>query len=292
MPEFSIIIPTYNRKKFVSKTIDSALNQSEASFEVIVIDDGSTDGTKDLIGSTYSDEVKYVFQNNKERGAARNRGGTIAKGDYIYFLDSDDLLYPNHLAAASDYLSSFVDKPEWFFQEYDIQDKDQKIAISYNRSNPLQTLIEEGNFMSCHGVFLRRDVFLANQFKEDRRLSGSEDYELWLRLAAQYELHINPIVTSSLVQHDDRSVFNFKSEPLIQRKKILLESLKSNKAFMNKFGDRYRSIEENSYSYIALHLMMSGYKSRALDYLWKSLKMSPRRAFSKRTLATIKFLLK
>lgn len=90
---FSVVIPVYNRKNLVKDAIDSVLNQSTKSYEVIVVNDGSTDGTKRVINE-YSNQVKIINQRNYGPAIARNRGISVAEGEYITFLDSDDLWFP------------------------------------------------------------------------------------------------------------------------------------------------------------------------------------------------------
>ena len=286
----SIIIPTYNRKAFLDKTIRSALNQTKKALEIIVVDDGSTDGTENFVRDTFGDQVIYLCQPNKERGAARNYGASVAKGDYIYFLDSDDLLYPDHIEKALGFLA-LHDRPAWFFQEYEVVDGQSKHGIKYNRDNPLGTLLTEGNFLSCHGVFIRKDFFEQHRFNEDRALAGSEDYELWVRLAAEQRLLINPVVTSALVQHDDRSVFNFNPDKLIERKELMLRLLLENKTVAKSFSSYFPQLKCHTYSYIALHAAMIGAKKSALKYWLKGILSAPTSFLKKRNLAIFKHLL-
>lgn len=98
MPCISIVVPTYNRVDSLRRSIDSVLNQSFDDFELIIVDDGSSDKTLDLIKS-YDDDRIIPVQHEKNRGAnaARNTGVNIAKGEYISFLDSDDVFHENHL---------------------------------------------------------------------------------------------------------------------------------------------------------------------------------------------------
>ena len=98
MPFFSIIIPTYNRAHVIMRPIDSVLRQTFEDWELIIVDDGSTDDTKSIIESYHDNRIRYVWQENQERSAARNHGIALAKGEWICFLDSDDDYYPNHLA--------------------------------------------------------------------------------------------------------------------------------------------------------------------------------------------------
>src|SRR3990172_6722546 len=98
---FTVVIPTYNRAEFVVQAVSSVLAQTFIDFEALVIDDGSTDKTREKIEEQFSAEkrVTYFRQENSERGAARNNGIRKARGQYITFLDSDDLLHPGHLAS-------------------------------------------------------------------------------------------------------------------------------------------------------------------------------------------------
>ena len=92
-PLFSVIIPTFNRADFIGKTVESVLRQTFTDFEIIVIDDGSTDNTAEIIAPIIDERLTYHFKQHEERAAARNAGTKLARGEYVTFLDSDDLLY-------------------------------------------------------------------------------------------------------------------------------------------------------------------------------------------------------
>jgi len=97
--KFSIIIPTYNRANFIAKAINSVLNQSYENWELIIVDDGSSDNTKDVIEEFMSidSRIKYLYQVNSERSKARNNGIKNSTGDFICFMDSDNLFEKNRL---------------------------------------------------------------------------------------------------------------------------------------------------------------------------------------------------
>jgi glycosyltransferase involved in cell wall biosynthesis len=95
-PRFSVVIPTYNREKLVGPTIDSVLAQTFADYEIIVVDDGSTDGTPEVLRS-YGTKIKAIRQANQGPEVARDRGIATATGEYVALLDSDDLLWPHAL---------------------------------------------------------------------------------------------------------------------------------------------------------------------------------------------------
>ena len=103
-PFFSIIIPTYNRQHLISRPINSILNQTFNDYEIIIVDDGSSDNTDHLITSMQNKKIRYIKTDNCGVAHARNTGIKLATGKYIGFLDSDDLLEKNHLESAYDYL--------------------------------------------------------------------------------------------------------------------------------------------------------------------------------------------
>lgn len=95
--KFSIIIPTYNRANMIGKAIDSILAQTYTNWELIIVDDGSTDNTKDVVQAYNDNRINYFYQENKGRSAARNYGIDMSEGDYISFLDDDDCYLPDFL---------------------------------------------------------------------------------------------------------------------------------------------------------------------------------------------------
>jgi glycosyltransferase involved in cell wall biosynthesis len=105
-PTVSVIIPTYNRQNFISQTIDSVLGQTYTDYEIIVVDDGSTDDTRPVV-EAYGDRVRYVWTENGGTGHARNVGMQHARGKYFIFLDSDDLFYPYALELETNLLARF-----------------------------------------------------------------------------------------------------------------------------------------------------------------------------------------
>jgi len=98
-PFFSIVIPAYNRAYILPETIGSIQEQSFENWEVIVVDDGSKDSTRELVESLSIEDkrIRYVYQSNAERSVARNNGADHALGNYLMFLDSDDKYAPGHL---------------------------------------------------------------------------------------------------------------------------------------------------------------------------------------------------
>ena len=117
---FSVIIPSYNRANIIKNTIKSVQNQLFENWECLIIDDGSTDNTKEVIESISKEDkrVKYIYQLNAERSAARNLGIKNASGEYICFLDSDDFYLENHLIELKNKIDVSLNKKALFFSNY------------------------------------------------------------------------------------------------------------------------------------------------------------------------------
>src|SRR5687767_11931504 len=97
---FSVVIPTYNRADQISDTIRSFLDQNYNRFEIIVVDDGGSDNTREVVTAFKDQRISYHYKENGERAAARNYGAALAKGDYVTFYDSDDAVYPFYFSHA------------------------------------------------------------------------------------------------------------------------------------------------------------------------------------------------
>jgi glycosyltransferase involved in cell wall biosynthesis len=288
---FSIIVPTYNRANFISFTIQSLLNQTEKDFEIIVVDDGSTDDTENVVKEIDAKNITYVRISNSERGFARNYGANLAKGDYINFFDSDDIALNNHLSEASRMIQLYK-QPEVFHLNYAIKNMETGQLVNKKwASNQVSNVIFEGNPLSCNGVFIRTDIALKHPFNNSRKLSVSEDWDLWLKLSARFSIHLSNVITSHIINHGNRSVFSFNEEKNIERMKELLLSLNSDLFFMSKFGSKIYKIEAHMYSYFSIHAAVAGHRLKALKYIFKSILINPMEIFTKRFLAIIKHIL-
>lgn len=290
-PYFSVVIPTYNRAHLIRKTIESVLAQEDTDFEIIVVDDGSSDNTEEVVRGVADERVAYYRKDNAERAAARNYGAARARGRYINFFDSDDLLYPNHLTIARRLIEQ-KNEPEIFHLGFEMRDAEGRLLYRVDSlKGSLNEQLPRGNLLSCNGVFVRRDVALKFPFNEDRQLSASEDWELWLRLASRYQIHYSNEVTSIIVNHDARSVLGSQEAALLNRKDLTLKYLFEDEAFVEKYGRRRRTIENEFLSYIALHLALSGAPRRACKYLKDSVLVLPSSIFRRRFLAVVKHVI-
>jgi hypothetical protein len=148
-----------------------------------------------------------------------------------------------------------------------------------------------GNYMGCSGIIIKKEVAVRYPFNGDRNLSGSEDYELWMRLAARFKIHTPKIITCSLHSHEERSViYNIKKEPLIIRKDLLIQYAYADKVVNKIYGDKKNIFICNSLLYVSLHLAIARINRPSLSYLLKALSYNPFAIFDRRFLGIMKTL--
>lgn len=287
---FSVIIPTYNRDGFIDNTINSVLTQHFKNFELLVVDDGSTDDTQKIVAEFTDKRVRYFNKQNAERAAARNYGIEKARGKYITFLDSDDLFKQNHLLTA--YEISQNQNLDIFHLGYDVAEYNGSVIYAWKKlPNPVNDKLIEGNFLSCLGVFIKREILLENKFNEDRELSGSEDYELWLRLAARFKIFTYPQSTAILINHEQRSVVLPEPQKLERRIELLGQYLIKDEAFLSRYGLQLKKLKVFRNIYLALHLaLIPGSKQKALKIMLSTFWDFPQIIFNRRFWIVIKKL--
>jgi glycosyltransferase involved in cell wall biosynthesis len=294
-PFFSVIIPTYNRANLLKIALDSFANQQYKSYEIVVVDDGSTDNTSEIIKQISDPRIRYYKIENNERGAARNFGWLESFGEYVTFLDSDDVVYSNHLQQAFAFIKK-MNNPCCFAQAYEIKDAAKgKILRKSHKSKSLviNKDILKGNFLSCIGVFIKKEiVYDGIVFEEDRRFAGTEDWLLWLQLAARYPFYFNNTISACMIYHNDRSVLSFNKESLFFRANFLKCKLHKDKVFIKAFGKRgFNMVYSHVLSYVSLHLAMIGERQASALFFFRSVQINFLSVFDKRTLAIIKELL-
>lgn len=291
-PLFSIIIPAYNRADIIRGTIESVLAQSFRDFEVIFVDDGSSDGTAEVAKASGDERFRCFTTANQERLRARNFGARQARGRYINFLDSDDRLYPDHLAEAAALIARHGE-PEVFHLGFEIK---TPAGVVVRRIDDLSGDVDEelarrGSILHFNGLFLRKDVAMANPINEDVRLIGSEEYELCMRLAARFPIRYSNVVTSVVVDHPGRSVLHSDKGRLIGRYDAFMDSFRTDGPFAARYGRHRARMAADFMSYIALHLALLGDKSGSIEYLWRCCSAYPPAMFTKRFGATLKRLI-
>jgi glycosyltransferase involved in cell wall biosynthesis len=189
-----VIIPVYNCEKYISRAITSVISQTYLPNKVIIVDDGSTDGTADLVKSLKSQiEVKYVRKNNGGPNSARNVGISHCTSEYIAFLDSDDEWHDNKLAEQVKTLrNTAFDNLGVVYCKSVIIDEDGETLLSLPLDYTLRGRIYDRLFdvnrivSSASGVLVKRECFSKTGLF-DESLRAGEDWDMWLRLAKHYE---------------------------------------------------------------------------------------------------------
>lgn len=196
-PLVSIIIPAYNYANFISETILSIQKQTHTNWEALIIDDGSTDNTKDIVTDFAKSDsrIKYIYQTNKGLPAARNTGIKASEGVYIQFLDADDLLSESKLEVQVKYMQQNQNTDISYTHAHYFKDSDKNIFYSdINLSTKnwmpklngsgriiLEKLIEF-NIMPVNSALVKRNLFNTVGYQNED-LKSLEDWEFWLRCA-------------------------------------------------------------------------------------------------------------
>ncbi|MCX6181567.1 MAG: glycosyltransferase family 2 protein [Bacteroidetes bacterium] len=282
---FSIVIPTYNRGDLILATLESVLAQSYREFEVIIVDNCSTDDT-DRVLQPYIDKglIRYIkHDKNYERAKSRNTGMQNAKGDFLTLLDSDDFMYRDCLQDASQYI---LRNPEiMVFQNmYELVNEQRERVYLYSfpsLENQYKALCG-GNFMACIGGFLHKEVYTKIQFDANRELTGSEDYEFWFRVFAKYKVGRINKVNSGVLQHEGRSV-NFDTfDLMVKHKEYIVAMIRRHSAVKEKFEKYIPRFEASFLIYAAIKANQARLFSKSIQLLHKALRADFTVLFSKR----------
>lgn len=294
-PFFSTIIPTYNRASQVVIAIHSILNQSFQNFEIIVVDDGSEDNTKVAVGHLceVDNRIRYFYKQNEERSIARNFGIEKAVGKYVSFLDSDDLIYSNHFEVAFSLLerNEFPEVGHLGFETID--EKGHRLSVTNQLDSFFKEKLIYENFLHGNAIFIRRDIARQVNFIPSKFAILSEDWYVWLRLAARFPFYFDNTITSAVVHHKDRSLLNIDPDKLILNTRILIEHLKNDTQFMIAYKRKSNYHFANHCTLTALHLSLTKNRKReSILFLKDALQYHFGIIITKRFLATIKKILK
>ena len=189
MPLVSVVIPVFNGEKTIRETIESVLNQTLTDFELVVINDGSQDGTLDIVERIPDSRIKVFSYPNAGQSTSRNRGIEIAKGDYISFIDADDLWTPDKLEAQLQALQANPKAGVAYSWTDWIDESSQLLGKgSYNtEQGAVFTKLLLNDFVANGSNVLIRRQALTEVGGFDPSVTPAEDWDLWLRLAARYE---------------------------------------------------------------------------------------------------------
>ena len=293
-PLVSVIIPSYNAEQFIGQAIESVMAQTYPSYEMIVVDDGSTDKTKEIL-KEFDGQIRCVHQENRGPSAARNAGIEIAQGTYICFLDADDLWTPDKLEAQVEFLERHPDIALVFSDHQDFKSgnvdprsyldaKKETFGEVLVTEKPLQEaflkLIQE-NFISTPTVMVRKRC-LEKTGLFDENLWSVEDRDLWLRMAAHFQLACLPRIFCQRRVH--QSNISRQSELTLHGRTNVLE--KNRRAFPLLVPSEIWDGElANHYCQLGYLLLQKGEQKRALQAGITSVAYALRQVTKSRTLS-------
>lgn len=190
-PLVSVIIPTYNRSYCIKKAINSVLCQTFKGFELIIIDNYSTDNTEEIISNYKNKKIIYTkFYNNGVIASSRNKGISLSKSKYVAFLDSDDWWKKNKLEISLNFLENgydFICHGLEIIRKNKYKNKPGEYTkyIKKLKQPFFESLLKDGNTIETSSVVVKREIINSvGGFYESNNLSGSEDYDMWLRISS------------------------------------------------------------------------------------------------------------
>jgi glycosyltransferase involved in cell wall biosynthesis len=223
---FSIIIPAYNSESYVIEAIDSALFQRGVNFEIIVVNDGSTDETLSIL-KTYGNRIHIVDQENKGLSGARNSGAHVAKGNVLAFLDADDIWSPDKLLLQSYKINAgygmvYTNRFNFGQSAFPEELLSDKLAM---KEGDIWYALLHMNMITASSVVIMKDIYVElGGFREDLR--SCEDWDLWLRCAETHKIGYcpEPLLKYRIHQGGLSKKYVFMSK---MRELVILSSLSS-----------------------------------------------------------------
>ena len=272
-PRISIVLPTYNRGTLIIRAIRSILYQTLGDFELIIIDDGSTDNTKILIDEFIKkdDRIKYIYQDNKGEAAARNKGLENAKGEFIAFIDSDDEWLPDKLEKQVELFFHSTYKNLGFVGCYGFIVKDNEPIEGYYklpnyRGNILEKILESCFILSPNSILVKKEAILDKKF--DENIKVGPDWDMWIQIAQEYSFDFVPEPLFKYYVHSNNISKTTNNPKIIKDQEYIL------KKHENLYQKHRRSYSIRLRQLGTLYLL-AGEKKEASKYLIKSIKACP-----------------
>jgi len=282
-PLFSVLIPTHNRGPLILKTLETVFAQTYPNYEIIVVDDASTDDTEEILESYIkSGRIRFIkHDRNYERAQARNTGMQHASGEFLTFLDSDDLMYRDNLEDAADHIKRNPDA-RLFHNLYQLVDESNRVLCNY-RCPPLHDplrAITGGNFLASIGVFIHREIYRSYEFDANPILTGSEDWDFWLRVVPHYPPGRIAKINNGVVQHSNRSTNQIQLSKLQKRFEYLLGKIGADPELAGIYKNYLPRLEAGSLLYMSTVANLTCQHTAALEFLWQAARLDVRLAGS------------
>jgi glycosyltransferase involved in cell wall biosynthesis len=251
---FSVIIPTYNRVALIPKTLETVFNQTYPHYELIVVDNCSTDNTEEVLSPLIeAGRIRFIkHDRNYERATSRNTGMEHARGDFATFLDSDDYMYPTALEDAARFTRENP-QVKLFHNLYQLVDAENRVLYNFSfppLDDPLRA-ITDGNFLSCIGDFIHREIYERYRFDTNPVLTSAEDWDFWLRVVADYRPGRIEKINHGIVHHSGRTIKHLDLEQLRGRLSYILGKISADAHLSRVYAKYLKRLEVGSLIYMS-----------------------------------------
>ena len=269
-PAVSVIIPTYNRAHLIGRAIKSVLNQTYQDFEIIVIDDGSTDDTEEVVRSFPCKRIIYIkHKKNKGVSLARNTGIKVAKGKYIAFLDSDDEWLPEKLDKQIKVLQNESPEVGVVYSNLcyiDESGKNMNKLLNHKKEGYIYEDLLGRNYVGAPSTLLIRKECFNQVGLFDDLLNAQEDWDMWIRIAKYYRFSLIKVPLVKYRKHSDQISKNL-SIKIITANRILVK-------YKDELKKR-RGVHSKHYFYIGNRFCYMGKTKEGQGYLLKAISLYP-----------------
>jgi glycosyltransferase involved in cell wall biosynthesis len=291
-PLVSVVITTYNRANYVAETIESVARQTYTNVEIIVIDDGSTDDTSAIV-ERLAPDVRYIWQENSERGAARNHGLRLAKGEFIAFLDSDDLWLPTKLEREVEFLDANPRIGLVYMGAIQIDSEGRELGVlrAAGPSGRLTRSLLQNNCVSI-GAHLARTSLIRDigGFREERQLSGAEDWEMWVRLSLVTDFAYLPTIGVKIRTHPANTMSD--ATAMCRSTRRAAELIRQSEPLASAYKKDLRRMDANLALVNAINYCSSNQRAKSIKFLKAAVSANPGVILDRRFSYTIARLLK
>lgn len=266
MPLFSVVIPLFNKENFIQNTLNSVLNQTFDDYEIIIINDGSTDKSEEIVLAFSDSRIHYFSKTNEGVSAARNHGIQNAKGTYIAFLDADDLWFPNHLSAlrilieaypeAGIYASRYISKvsPAKYIKNnfLNIPENFSGIISDFFLSSLVSRVALTSAVVVPPSVFKQIGYF-------DHKITSGQDLDLWIKIALKYPVAITNSIT---VEYNAIAIDSISKINICDKKLIDFSQFREDEKY-NKSLEAFIDVNRMDY---AIKFKISGNTEKSQEY--------------------------
>ena len=281
----AVIIPAYNAERYIAETIDSVIAQTYSDWEMIVVDDGSTDNTKNIVNEYVKQDsrIKYIYQENASQAVARNTGIKYSNGEFIAFLDADDIWMPDKIERQIRlFEDSSVGLAYTLFVKIDsnsILIPSRNAQVKCFKGNVYKNIIYD-NFLATSSVILRAGLLSSNGLLFRTGRQGVEDWDLWVRMAqiTQFDYIAEPLLRYRVYPGNQSSDILRMHESRMKTLDDLESSFFMNGKLTENEIAELRSILKKGRSLHVLraaHILLSEDRKQARSFFFHALRLHP-----------------